>query len=338
MCSEAGIHAVESAIELGAELPAEAEASGLAATLGGVEQHEAQRLAHGGECSVGENRDAVDFRTPPGAGFPGSTRGPSAPSLRVMRKIVQRSLGIAATSFFVAVGCGDDDDSSPNSTGGAGGQSTGGSSAKGGAGAATGGASTGGKSTGGATTGGTNAGGMTVGGGGAGGSPDTTECEVIGELCHAADDGDGPLHDCHELGHSNDPAVCRERFGSCITQCLAVDDGHGGAGGGGGVGGAAGAAGAAGAGGHGGHTQSPYCLALGELCHPVSSVSAALQECHELGHIGDAAVCEAQFTECATQCLAAREAAEGAGGASAGGAGGMSSGGASGGGAGGSGG
>lgn len=224
-----------------------------------------------------------------------------------MRRLVQRGLGIVATSLLVAVGCGDDDDSTSNTGGatGTGGQATtGGSSAKGGSGGTS---SAGSKSTGGTSSAG--------GGGGVGGSGDTTECETIGELCHAVDDGDGPLHECHELGHSSDPAVCHERFPSCIRACVGGEgEGAGGAN--------AGGASAGGAGGKGGEEQSPYCMALGELCHPVSGVSAALEECHEVGHIGEAPVCEARFSECATACLAAREEAEGGGGTQGGGAGG----------------
>jgi hypothetical protein len=242
-----------------------------------------------------------------------------------MRKLVQKSVAVLATSLVIVVGCGDDDDdSSPSNTGGAssggarsgGASSTGGSAAKGGSG----GANSGGRS------GGTSSGGMNAGG--AGGSSDSTECEVIGELCHEVDDGDGPLHDCHQVGHVGDTAVCRQRFASCVTACVdAAEEGEGS----GGAGGATSVGGAGGSGGAG-DGQSPYCIALGELCHPVAKLSAALEECHEVGHIGDAAVCAMRFDGCATACLAAREEGEGggnggAGGMSAGGAGGMSAGG-----------
>ena len=45
-------------------------------------------------------------------------------------------------------------------------------------------------------------------------------CRALGSLCHAVDDGDGPRHACHELGHVNDPATCRARFDDCAAMCL----------------------------------------------------------------------------------------------------------------------
>ena len=206
-----------------------------------------------------------------------------------MRRLVRRSLGVLSTSLLIAVGCGDDDDSDTTNTGGA--------------------ATSGGAHAGGTTSGaGTHSGGTGgLSGGGVGGASESSECQVVGELCHEADTGVGPAHDCHELGHSGDTAACHESFASCIAVCVEDEGGEG-------------------TGGASGGGQSPYCLALGELCHPVASVSAALEECHEIGHIGDAPVCAMQFEECAKACLAAREEAEGGGSGSAGG---MSAGGAS---------
>ncbi|HYP87491.1 MAG TPA: hypothetical protein VEQ59_05045, partial [Polyangiaceae bacterium] len=43
-----------------------------------------------------------------------------------------------------------------------------------------------------------------------------------GELCHAVDDHDGPLHACHELGHENDAEQCAAAFDDCSAQCLAA--------------------------------------------------------------------------------------------------------------------
>jgi hypothetical protein len=47
-------------------------------------------------------------------------------------------------------------------------------------------------------------------------------CAALGELCHPVDDDDGPLHECHELGHVNDPEICAASFDGCATRCLAA--------------------------------------------------------------------------------------------------------------------
>jgi hypothetical protein len=132
------------------------------------------------------------------------------------------------------------------------------------------------------------------------------ECKVLGTLCHEADDGSGTGmgHECHEVGHEGHADACAEEFGSCIAFCTAQDDGSGGA---------------------PAETKDAHCAALGELCHVVDDKTGPLHECHEVGHLNNAANCLAAFDECATLCLAAREALPphtegGAGGASAGGA------------------
>lgn len=58
--------------------------------------------------------------------------------------------------------------------------------------------------------------------GDAGGSQADAHCAALGELCHPVDDHDGPLHECHELGHENDAAACAKAFEACSTQCLAA--------------------------------------------------------------------------------------------------------------------
>ena len=126
-------------------------------------------------------------------------------------------------------------------------------------------------------------------------------CEVIGELCHAADTGSGPAHDCHEVGHVGNAEGCAEAFDGCIALCTGDDEGTGGAGGSGPV-------------------PDAHCAALGELCHGVDDGDGPLHDCHEVGHVGNAAGCAEAFDDCATQCLAAHEALEeGAGGGGAGG-------------------
>jgi hypothetical protein len=136
-----------------------------------------------------------------------------------------------------------------------------------------------------------------------GGAPDgATECEVIGELCHEADSGSGAAHACHETGHEGKASACLAAFDGCIDTCVAPDEGEGGTSG-----------------------QDSRCAALGELCHPVDDKNGPLHACHELGHVGNAAKCAASFDDCATRCLAARDALEGG---ESGGAGGRASGGA----------
>lgn len=113
------------------------------------------------------------------------------------------------------------------------------------------------------------------------------QCEVLGELCHAADTGSGAAHECHELGHVADGDACIEGFAGCVEACV---DGSAG--------------------------QEPLCAALGELCHAVDDEDGPLHECHELGHVNDRAVCASEFDRCAELCLVAREGLEhGAGGA-----------------------
>ncbi len=49
-----------------------------------------------------------------------------------------------------------------------------------------------------------------------------SNCAALGELCHAVDDQDGPLHECHELGHVNDADICAAEFDHCARICLAA--------------------------------------------------------------------------------------------------------------------
>jgi hypothetical protein len=133
--------------------------------------------------------------------------------------------------------------------------------------------------------------------------PSSAQCQALGSLCHEVDDGDGPLHDCHDVGHIGDPQACAEVFDDCITMCLEAAEGHG-AGGSGGAGGE-----------HGGHGEgSDLCTFIGSFCHEVDDGDGPLHECHELGHDGDAETCQERAAECVTMCAAAMEASGGAGG------------------------
>lgn len=200
---------------------------------------------------------------------------------------------MAASSMLAFVGCDDDDTSNPGA---------GGSAEQGGAAAVHAGAP---------GHGGADGHGGAGGHGAVGHGDGAVICKVIGQLCHAADTGSGAAHDCHELGHVGNAEACVDAFDGCITLCTADDAGGGGAGGGGAV-------------------PDAYCAALGELCHAVDDSDGPLHDCHEVGHVGNAAACAAEFDACATLCLAAREQlVEGAGGAGNGGAGGVNSGGVS---------
>jgi hypothetical protein len=138
--------------------------------------------------------------------------------------------------------------------------------------------------------------------GGAGHAEAPVICQVLGELCHEADTGSGPAHDCHQLGHVAEREVCEQEFDGCIATCVETGGGEGGAGGGTGA------------------ALDPYCAALGSLCHPIEAGMGP--ECHEIGHLGVAADCAEAFEACGSFCLAELEKLEeGAGGASAGGAG-----------------
>ncbi len=98
-------------------------------------------------------------------------------------------------------------------------------------------------------------------------------CEGLGSTCHPVDPGDGPLHECHEVGHSGDQAQCAEQRAECIQGC-----------------------------------GEALCQMLGSLCHEVDPGSGPLHECHELGHAGDAQACFEGGRECYDLCTAAHEA------------------------------
>lgn len=126
-------------------------------------------------------------------------------------------------------------------------------------------------------------------------------CEVLGELCHAADTGSGSASDCHDVGHVGDAEECTAQFASCVASCTETEVGGGGAGGASGV--------------------DAKCAALGSLCHAAGEIDPKAQDCHELGHEGNAAACADEFDACATLCLAVLDQVEeGAGGAATGGA------------------
>lgn len=54
-----------------------------------------------------------------------------------------------------------------------------------------------------------------------------------------------------------------------------------------------------------GHGVGPaVCEVLGTLCHAADSGTGPVSECHDVGHEGNEAACEAQFALCITTCAA----------------------------------
>jgi hypothetical protein len=208
---------------------------------------------------------------------------------------LRRILGLSALSSVALLlplpACGGDD--APDD--GAGGASSGGGSS--------GGASSGGATTSGASSSGT--GGAVNGAGGEQHGSGSAQCLALGMICHGVDDGDGPLAECHDIGHIGEPSACAEHFDDCITMCIEAAEGHG-----------EGGAGHGGAGGEAPHhpETSDLCTFLGSFCHEVDDGDGPLHECHELGHDGDAAECQERAAECVTMCAAAMDGHGGAGG------------------------
>ena len=191
-----------------------------------------------------------------------------------MKSTVRLSLGLLTFSSFLAfTACGDDDDDVPQGGAGTGSEAGSPSSSHGGTGTVEPG------------HGGSEAkGGEAHGGGGHGDAP--VLCQVLGSLCHDADTGSGVGHDCHQVGHVGELEACEEEFAGCIGFCVEGATGEGGAGGGASA------------------DQDSKCAALGSLCHPIETGIG--QECHEVGHEGDATACAERFDECAHFCLEER--------------------------------
>ena len=114
-----------------------------------------------------------------------------------MKSSLRLGMGLLVVgSVFAFAACGDDDDSHPGA-------------------------------------GGTPAEGGQPSGGAADGA---SKCEEIAHLCHPVDDGDGPLHACHEQSEVGNAAKCDEIYGACIAECQAAHDAAAQGGGGGAAG------------------------------------------------------------------------------------------------------
>jgi hypothetical protein len=118
------------------------------------------------------------------------------------------------------------------------------------------------------------------------GEPGVIMCAEIGTYCHAYDEGTGLGAECHETGHQGDPEACAAIYDECIAFCRS-DAGSGANDEDGGDAGE-------------GHS---HCEELGHLCHDLDDGGSNLaHECHETGHAGDEAACEAIFDQCVALC------------------------------------
>jgi hypothetical protein len=52
--------------------------------------------------------------------------------------------------------------------------------------------------------------------------PESPSCAQIMDVCHAADEGSGPAHDCHDVAHADVEAYCAPQKDACIATCNAV--------------------------------------------------------------------------------------------------------------------
>ena len=50
--------------------------------------------------------------------------------------------------------------------------------------------------------------------------PMAPSCVDLSDVCHEADTGSGPAHDCHEIAHSDVEADCAAALADCTTACM----------------------------------------------------------------------------------------------------------------------
>ncbi|AKF08627.1 hypothetical protein [Sandaracinus amylolyticus] len=117
-------------------------------------------------------------------------------------------------------------------------------------------------------------------------------CGDIVDVCHDVDTGTGAIAECHDLGHAGDVAACEPRRDECVALCTAARTD-------------AGSSEEVDAGSHhedvdGGPPD--LCDELGSLCHAYDTGSGPAHECHEVGHAGDLAACQAVETMCRATC------------------------------------
>jgi hypothetical protein len=56
-------------------------------------------------------------------------------------------------------------------------------------------------------------------GGGGDHDPESPSCAEIMDVCHAADEGSGPAHDCHDVAHDDVEADCAAQKDACLAIC-----------------------------------------------------------------------------------------------------------------------
>lgn len=49
--------------------------------------------------------------------------------------------------------------------------------------------------------------------------PQSPSCAEIMDVCHAADEGEGPAHDCHDVAHADVEADCAVQKDACLVTC-----------------------------------------------------------------------------------------------------------------------
>jgi len=52
--------------------------------------------------------------------------------------------------------------------------------------------------------------------------PTSPACVELSEVCHEADTGSGPGHECHEIAHADVEADCAAELASCTATCEAI--------------------------------------------------------------------------------------------------------------------
>ncbi len=50
--------------------------------------------------------------------------------------------------------------------------------------------------------------------------PTQPSCVDLSEVCHEADTGSGPAHDCHEIAHDDVEADCAAALVDCMSVCV----------------------------------------------------------------------------------------------------------------------